>query len=111
MSRPFYTQLESGARGLSVCHLFKIAKALNVTVGELCGETLKDEQVARMNGHLIPINDQQIWDVLKPFLAEEPEDFDDWEIILSEALKKLRQAKGEKQASERGGEQEHMIAG
>ena len=111
MSRPFYTQLESGARGLSVCHLFKIAKALNVTVGELCGETLEDKQVARMNGHLIPINDQQIWDVLKPFLAEEPEDFDDWEIILSEALKKLRQAKGEKQASERGGEQEHMIAG
>ena len=93
VSRPFFTQMESGARGLTVYYLFKIAKALDVTIGKLCGESIEDEKLAQMQGYLIPINDKRVWEILNPLLSEEPEDLCDWVIIFSEALKKLETRK------------------
>ena len=103
--------MESGSRGLTAFYLFKIANALNITIGELCGETLEDEKVAQMGGYLIPINDRRIWEVLNPLLSEEPEDFSDWQIILTEALEKLEHAKRETQVPERSGNQRHQMVG
>ena len=111
LSRSFYTQLESGARGLSACHLFRIARALNVTVGELCGESLKDEKMGQMQGHLIPINDQRIWEILEPLLSEVPDNVVEWESILSQALEKLKYAGREAGTVSGGGVSEIKTAG
>ena len=89
LSRPFYTQLESGARGMSVCQLFRIARALGVSVGELCGAALEDEKLARMRGHMIPINDRRVWKILQPLLSESPGNVLEWEAILSQALEEM----------------------
>lgn len=96
---------------MTAYYLFKIAKAFDVTVGTLCGEALEDEKIAQRRGYLIPINDRRLWEVLEPFLSEEPEDFSDWEIILSEAVKKLKQSKREKRVSEKAGRQKRRMAG
>ena len=69
--------------------LFAITKALRVTIGELCGETLKDQQVAEMRAHLIPVNDRRIWKVLKPLLSSELQNVVEWEAILRQALEGL----------------------
>jgi transcriptional regulator with XRE-family HTH domain len=91
ISRPFYTQLESGARGLTAIYLLRIAKALDVTVGELCGEQLGDDQVSEMRGHLVPVNNDRVRSILSSLLQNGAERDSDWEIVLTEALKQLKQ--------------------
>jgi transcriptional regulator with XRE-family HTH domain len=95
ISRPFYTQLESGARGLTAIYLLRIAKSLDVTVGELCGEQLADSQVSEMRGHLVPVHNGRVRNILSSLLKDQPEGDSDWEIVLSETLKRLRQPGGE----------------
>lgn len=97
VSRSFYTQLESGTRGLSVIHLFKIAKALKITIGELCGDSLDDKNLERMSGHLIPVNNHKMWKILTPLFLEETEDVSEWIIVLHEATKKMKQLKKERE--------------
>ena len=89
ISRPFYTQLESGTRGISAIYLFRIAKALEMTVGEVCGERLQDEE----KGHMIPVNNPRVYQILHALLAEEPEKEGDWQILLSKAAEKLKGGK------------------
>jgi transcriptional regulator with XRE-family HTH domain len=93
ISRPFYTQLESGSRGISAIYLFQIAKALEMTVGEVCGERLKDEDVGQMKGHMIPVNNPRVYQVLHALLKEAPEAEEDWQILLSKAAEKLKGGK------------------
>ncbi len=91
ISRPFYTQLESGTRGISAINLFRIAKALEMTVGEVCGEKVED--VGELRGHVIPVNNPNVYEVLHALLAEAPEEESDWQILLSKAAKELRGGK------------------
>ena len=100
ISRPFYTQLESGSRGISAIYLFQIAKALEMTVGEVCGERLKDEDVGQMKGHMIPVNNPRVYQVLHALLKEAPVEDGDWQILLSKAAEKLKQT-GAKKAARR----------
>jgi transcriptional regulator with XRE-family HTH domain len=93
ISRPFYTQLESGTRGISAIYLFRIAKALEMTVGEVCGERMKDEDVGQMKGHMIPVNNPRVYQVLNALLAEKPKKESDWQILLSKAAEKLKSGK------------------
>jgi len=90
ISRPFYTQLEGGTRGISAIYLFRIAKALDMTVGEVCGETV--EGVGHMKGHMIPVNNPKVHRVLNSLLSEKPEKESDWQAVLSKAAEKLRKA-------------------
>ena len=96
ISRPFYTQLESGARGLTAIYLLRIAKALDVTVGELCGEQLGDSQVSEMRGHWVPVNNGRVRGILSALLQDQPEGDSDWEIVLAKALKRLREPGAER---------------
>lgn len=111
VSRPFYTQLESGARGLSVIHLFKIAKALKVTIGEICGEDLKHKKLRKMRGYLIPVNNPEIRNVLTPLLSQDVENATDWAVLLREAAKKLKQLENTTQTTKLSQKAKHRIAG
>jgi len=91
ISRPFYTQLESGARGISAIYLFRIAKALEMSVGEVCGETMGD--VGELGGHMIPVNNPKVYQVLSLLLEEFPEKESEWQIVLSKAAETLKGGK------------------
>ncbi len=96
ISRPFYTQLESGTRGISAINLFRIAKALEMTVGEVCGESLG--AASEMKSHMIPVNNPRVHEVLSSLLEKAPADESDWQIVLSEAAEKLMGGKAQRRA-------------
>ena len=51
-----------------------------MTVGEVCGERLEDPDVGQMKGHMIPVNNPRVYEVLHALLAEAPEQEGDPEI-------------------------------
>lgn len=98
VSRPFYTQLEGGQRRLTVDNLFKIIRALGVSISEICGEEiLKDPEVARMRGYAIPINNFKVWTILNNLIQEEPEEIGDWIVVFNTAVKELQNEPSKKQ--------------
>ena len=94
LSRSYYSQLESGARRLTVGHLIEIARILGVSVNELVGNPREIGE--REYKHVIPVNDSRVYRVLASLLREEPEDIEDWQILLREAKERLAKLKKEK---------------
>lgn len=90
ISRPFYTQIETGSRRMTAHHLIGISGALGVSIGELCGEgPVKSIAGKRTFNHVIPVNDKRIRKILAPILAESTDDIEKWGTILDEAKSEM----------------------
>ena len=112
ISRPFFTQLETGTRTLSVERFLRIAETLHVSVGVLCGEAPLPQVGAASPSeqpkHLkeISFNRRKITSRLKPILGKETEDavacLEMWPKApeeLKRSLKVFREDKDNKEAA------------
>ena len=98
VSRPYYSLLETGKRRLSAEHVWKIARALGVSVAELYGEMDAQDRtehrptLLRPGEHMHRINRAALHKRLRPLLREQTDDTVEWIEMMAGSPEPLRSA-------------------
>ncbi len=92
MSAPYYSQIENGSRRLSADHLVRIAKILDVTLGELSGEFAGFPDLGGKNfKYVLPVNNAKVYKALSQLYdVDEPRTSDDWSTFLRKAHRAVK---------------------
>ncbi len=92
MSAPYYSQIENGSRRLSADHLVRIAKILDVSLGELSGEFAGFPDLdGKKFKYVLPVNNAKVYKALaRVFDEEAPRTGSDWALFLTKAQRALK---------------------
>lgn len=92
MSAPYYSQIENGSRRLSVDHLVRIAKILDVSLGELSGEFAGFPELSGQKfKYVLPVNNARVYKVLARLLDDvAPKTVSDWSAFLGRAQRAVK---------------------
>ena len=92
MSAPYYSQIENGSRRLSADHLVRIAKILDVTLGELSGEFAGFPGLGgKKFKYVLPVNNAKGYRTLaRVFDEESPKTSGDWSTFLGKAQRAVK---------------------
>ena len=92
MSAPYYSQIENGSRRLSVDHLTRIAKILDVSLGELSGEFAGFPDLGgKKFKYVLPVNNAKVYKTLaRLFDDESPRTSSDWSAFLGRAQRAVK---------------------
>jgi transcriptional regulator with XRE-family HTH domain len=94
MSAPYYSQIENGSRRLSADHLVRIAKILDVTLGELSGEFAGFPDLGgKKFKYVLPVNNAKVYKSLARLFDEDsPKSSGDWQSFLGRAQRAVKKA-------------------
>ena len=94
MSAPYYSQIENGSRRLSCDHLVRIAKILDVSLGELSGEFSGFPDLGgKKFKYVLPVNNAKVYKQLaKTFDELQPKSSNDWQSFLGKAQRAVKNA-------------------
>lgn len=94
MSAPYYSQIENGSRRLSADHLVRIAKILDVTLGELSGEFAGFPDLGgKKFKYVLPVNNAKVYKTLaRLFDDDPPQSGGDWSSFLGRAQRAVKKA-------------------
>jgi transcriptional regulator with XRE-family HTH domain len=92
MSAPYYSQIENGSRRLSCDHLVRIAKILDVSLGELSGEFSGFPDLGgKKFKYVLPVNNAKVYKQLaKLFDDAQPKSSRDWSSFLGRAQRAVK---------------------
>ena len=92
MSAPYYSQIEGGSRRLSCDHLVRIAKILDVSLGELSGEFAGFPELGgKKFKYVLPVNNARVYKAIgKLFEDEQPRTSGDWVGFLGKAQRAVK---------------------
>ncbi len=94
MSAPYYSQIENGSRRLSADHLVRIAKILDVSLGELSGEFSGFPDLGgKKFKYVLPVNNAKVFRLLAKLLDDSmPKTASDWHSYLGRAQRTVKNA-------------------
>lgn len=92
MSAPYYSQIENGSRRLSADHLVRIAKILDVSLGELSGEFAGFPDLGgKKFKYVLPVNNARVYKSLANLFDEEgPKTAGEWSSFLGKAQRAVK---------------------
>jgi len=92
MSAPYYSQIENGSRRLSADHLVRIAKILDVSLGELSGEFVGFPELGgKKFKYVLPVNNAKVFKALGSLFDDlAPRTVSDWSSFLGRAQRAVK---------------------
>lgn len=94
MSAPYYSQIENGSRRLSADHLVRIAKILDVSLGELSGEFAGFPDLGgKKFKYVLPVNNARVYKTIaRLFDDEAPKSGAEWSNFFGKAQRAVKKA-------------------